>query len=146
MTRFSVLLSAAALVVALAAMSAGGSGVKDVIDPDLTAEVEGLVARSVLREYAGLERTPIPPSDGTPAPLPVDGTAHVGVPFVEIPLVTGAGHTPLTDLDALYGVYGYGLPPAAATAPAHSEPPADLVDDTPAMIASAWSSPPLDIK
>ena len=142
MTRFSVLLSAAALVVALAAMSAGGSGVKDVVDPDLTAEVEGLVARSVLREYAGLERTPIPP-----APLAVDGTAHVGGPFVEIPLATGAGHTPMTDLDALYGVYGYGLPPAAMPAPALSEPPsADLVDDTPAMIASAWSNPPLDIK
>ena len=139
MTRFSVLLSAAALVVALAAMSAGGSGVKDMVDPDLTAEVEGLVARSVLREYAGLQRTPIPPippSDGTPA-APVD---------VEIPLVIGDGHTPLTDLDTLYGVYGYGLPPAAVPAPALSEPPTDLVDDTPAMIASAWSNPPLDIK
>ena len=142
MTRFSVLLSAAALVVALAAMSAGGSGVKDVVDPGLTAEVEGLVARSVLSEYAGLQRTPIPPSDdGTPS----DGPPAAPVD-VEIPLVIGDGHTPLTDLDALYGVYGYGLPPAAVPAPALSEPPTDLVDDTPAMIASAWSNPPLDIK
>ena len=54
MTRFSVLLSTAALVVAIAAMSAGGSGVRDVVDPDLTAEVEALVEGSVLREFAGL--------------------------------------------------------------------------------------------
>ena len=93
----------------------------------------------MLREYAGLGRTPIPPSsDGTPVPVAVDNA-----PLVEIPLVIGVGHTPLTDLDALYGVYGYGLPPAPAPAPA--EPPADLVDDTPAMIAAAWN-PPLDIK
>ena len=150
MTRFSVLLSAAALVVAIAAMSAGGSGIRDVIDPDLTAEVEGLVEGSVLREYAGLQRTPIPPSpDGMPAPvavavdsapgavtsIPGSGAAHVGTLFVE------DGYLPLTDLDALYGVYGYGLPDVPA--PAHGELP--MVDDTPAMIAVAWN-PPLDIK
>ena len=134
MTRFSVLLSAAALVVAIAAMSAGGSGIRDVVDPGLTDEVEALVEGSVLREYAGLGRTPIP----APVPVAVDNA-----PLVEIPLVIGDGHTPLTDLDALYGVYGYGLSDALALAPA--EPSADLVDDTPAMIAAAWN-PPLDIK
>ncbi len=146
MTRFSVLLSAAALVVAIAAMSAGGSGVRDVVDPDLTDEVEALVERSVLREYAGLDRTPIPPAPvavDAATGIPGSGTAYVGARFVEIPLVTGGGYTPLTDLDALYGVYGYSLP--AAAAPAHGEPPADLVDDTPAMIA-AWGNPPPDAK
>ena len=145
MTRFSVLLSAAALVVAIAAMSAGGSGIRDSVDPDLTDEVEDLVARS-LSEYAGLERTPIPPApvavvvDSAPAvptSIPGSGVAHVGTLFVE------DGYLPLTDLDALYGVYGYGLPSVAA--PAHGEPPADLVDDTPAMVAATWN-PPLDIK
>ena len=137
MTRFSVLFSAVALVVAIAAMSAGGSGIKDVVDPDLTDEVEALVEGSVLREYAGLGRTPIPAA----APVPVD----VGAPVVEIPLVID-GYAPLTDLDALYGVYGYSLPAAAVLpAPAHVEPPVDLVDDTPAMIVAAWN-PPLDIK
>ena len=139
MTRFSVLLSTAALVVAIAAMSAGGSGIRDVVAPGLTDEVEALVEGSVLREYAGLGRTPIPPSpDGTPVPVAVDNA-----PLVEIPLVIGDGHTPLTDLDALYGVYGYGLSDALAPAPA--APPADLVDDTPAMIVATWN-PPLDIK
>ena len=152
MTRFTVLLSAAALVVAIAAMSATGSGIRDVVDPELTDEVEALVEGSVLREYAGLQRTPSPPSpDGTPAPVPVvvasapgvptgipgSGSAHVGALFVE------DGYLPLTDLDALYGVYGYGLPTVAA--PVHVEPPVDLVDDTPAMIVAAWN-PPLDIK
>lgn len=143
MSRFSVLLSATALVVAIAAMSAGGSGVKDVVNPDLTDEVEALVERSVLREYAGLgDRTPIPP-----APVAVDatgipggGTAYFGAPFFETALVID-GPTPLTDLDALYGVYGGGLPAAAAPAP-----PVDLVEDMPAMIATAWLSPPLDAK
>ena len=146
MTRFSVLLSAAALVVAIAAMSAGGSGVKDVVAPGLTDEVEALVERSVLREYAGLDHTPIPPAPVAVAVdaatgIPGSGTAYVGARFVEIPLVTGGGYTPLTDLDALYGVYGYSLP--AAAMPAHGEPP--LVDDTPAMIA-AWGNPPPDAK
>ena len=145
MTRFSVLLSTAALVVAIAAMSAGGSGVRDVVDPDLTAEVEDLVARS-LSEYAGLERTPLPPAPvavavdsapGVPTGIPGSGAGDVGALFVE------DGYLPLTDLGALYGVYGYGLPPVAT--PAHGEPPADLVDDTPAMIAATWN-PPLDIK
>ena len=120
-----------------------GSGVRDVIDPDLTSEVEGLVERS-LSEYAGLERTPIPAS---PAPVPTGVATGIpgseGAPFVEIPLLARDGYTPLTDLDALYGVYGYSLP--AAAAPAHGEPPADLVDDTPAMIA-AWGNPPPDAK
>lgn len=154
MSRFSVLMSATALVVAIAAMSAGGSGVKDVVDPNLTDEVEALVERSVLREYAGLgDRTPIPPAPvpvavadatGAATGIPGSGTAYFGAPFVEIPLVIDDGHTPLTDLDALYGVYGAGLP--AAAAPAHAAPPVDLVDDTPAMIAAAWLSPPLDAK
>ncbi|MDE0229263.1 MAG: hypothetical protein OXJ62_10490 [Spirochaetaceae bacterium] len=152
MTRFSVLLSATALVVAITAMSAGGSGIRDAVDPDLTDEVEALVEGSVLREYAGLgDRTPIPPA---PVPvavadalsvatgIPGSGTAYFGAPFVEIPLVIDDGHTPLTDLDALYGVYDAGLPAAAAPA----APAVDLVDDTPAMIATAWLSPPLDAK
>ena len=156
MKRNTVLIGTAALVLAIAAMSATGSGIRDVIDPDLTDEVEALVEGSVLREYAGLQRTPIPPSpDGTPAPVPVDnatgvvtgipgsGSAHFGAPFVEIPLVVGDGYTPLTDLDTLYGVYGYRPPAAAVPAQPHGEPP--MVDDTPAMIAAAWN-PPLDIK
>ena len=151
MTRFSVLLSATALVIAIAAMSAGGSGIRDAVDPDLTDEVEALVEGSVLREYAGLgDRTPIPPA---PVPavvvdvatgIPGSGTAYFGAPFFEIPLVIDDGHVPLTDLGALYGVYDAGLPAAAAPAP--PAPPVDLVDDTPAMIATAWLSPPLDAK
>ena len=145
MTRFSVLLSAVALVVAIAAMSAGGSGIRDSVDPELTDEVEDLVARS-LSEYAGLQRTPIPPApvavavDSAPAAvtsIPGSGAAHFGTLFVE------DGYLPLTDLDALYGVHGYGAP--AVAAPVHAKPPVDLVDDTPAMIVAAWN-PPLDIK
>ena len=155
MTRNTVLIGTAALVLAIAAMSATGSGIRDVVDPDLTAEVEGLVERSV-REYAGLDPTPIPPPpvpvdriptevrSSVPTGIPTGAAAHIGVPFVEIPLIVEDGHVPLTDLDALYGVYGYGTRPAAVPAPAHIEPP--LVDDTPAMIASTWSNPPLDIK
>ena len=144
MTRFSVLFGTAVLLLAIAAMSAGGSGIRDVIDPELTDEVEGLVGRSALREFAGLERTPIPAATSVPVDGgPVGGSAHVGAPFVEIPLVVEDGHAPLTDLDALYGVYGYG---PVVPAPAHAAPPVDLVDDTPAMIASAWSNPPLDAK
>ena len=142
MTRFSVLLSAAALVVAIAAMSAGGSGIRDSVDPDLTAEVEDLVARS-LSEYAGLERTPLPPAPvavavdsapGVPTGIPGSGVAYVGVLFVE------DGYLPLTDLAALYGVdvYGAGLPSVVVPA----APPVDLVD--PPLVA--WGDPPLDIK
>ena len=145
MTRFSVLLSTAALVVAIAAMSAGGSGVRDVVDPDLTAEVEALVEGSVLREYAGLERTPLPPAPvavavdsapGVPTGIPGSGAGDVGALFVE------DGYLPLTDLDALYGVGGYGAP--AVVAPAH-DMPVDLIDDTPAMFV-AWGNPPPDAK
>ena len=138
MTRFSVLLSTAALVVAIAAMSAGGSGIRDSVDPDLTAEVEDLVARSVLSEYAGLERTPIPapvPVAVASAPgIPGSGAAHMGARFVE------DGYLPLTDLAALYGVdvYGDGLPSMVVPA----APPVDLVD--PPLVA--WGDPPLDIK
>ena len=144
MTRFSVLLSVAALVVAIAAMSAGGSGIRDSVDPDLTAEVEDLVARS-LSEYAGLERTPIPPAPvavavdsapGVPTGIPGSGAGDVGALFVE------DGYLPLTDLDALYGVGGYGAP--AVVAPAHVAP-VDLIDDTPAVFA-AWGNPPSDAK
>ena len=123
MTRFTVLLSVAALVLAIAAMSAGGSGVRDVVDdviaPDLTDEVEDLVARS-LSEYSGLERTPSPPAPVPVDRIPTEATSGVptGIPpFVEIPLVIGAGHTPLVDLDALYGLHGYyGAPPGGAGA------------------------------
>ena len=144
MTRFSVLLSTAALVVAIAAMSAGGSGIRDSVDPDLTDEVEDLVARS-LSEYAGLERTPIPPAPvavavdsapGVPTGIPGSGAGDVGALFVE------DGYLPLTDLDALYGVGGYGAP--AVVAPAH-DVPVDLIDDTPAMFV-AWGNPPPDAK
>ena len=134
------------LLCSIGAMSAYGSGAKDQIDPALTDDVEALLERSVLRDFAGLEPTPIPPASG------------IGPAFVEIPLIIEDGHAPLTDLDALYGVYAhvpladlealysaYG-PPLVVPAPAHVAPPADLVDDTPAMIASAWSNPPLDAK
>ena len=146
MPKFAVLLIP--LLCSIGAMSAYGSGAKDQIDPALTDEVEALLGESFLRDFASLEPTPIPPASG------------IGPAFVEIPLIIKDGHAPLTDLDALYGVYGhvpladldalysaYGPPlvvPAAA--PAHVAPPADLVDDTPAMIASVWSNPPLDIK
>ena len=142
MTRFSVLFGTAVLLLAIAAMSAGGSGIRDVIDPELTDEVEGLVERSALREFAGLERTPIPAAAAAPvAGVPVGGSAQVGAPFVEIPLVARDGHAPLIDLDALYSVYGYR---PVVPAPAHAAPP--MVDDTPAMIARVWSNPPLDAK
>ena len=130
MTPFSVLLGVALLI----AMSADGSGVKDQIDPELTTEVETLVAQSPLREFAGLA-----PIAAEPAPVP-----YIGTPFVEIPLVVESnqvpGFLPLTDLDALYGLDG---PPVVQVQPA---PPVDLVDDTPVMIASAWDNPPLDAK
>ncbi len=127
-----------ALLCSIGAMSAYGSGAKDQIDPALTDEVEALLEQSVLREFASLEPTPIPPASG------------IGPAFVEIPLIVEdgpmpGGYVPLDDLDMLYGVYGYGPPPVVAPVPAHVAPP-DLVDDTPAMIASAWSNPPLDAK
>ena len=134
MTQFSVLLGIG-LLAFIAVMSVDGSGVKDQIDPELTTEVEALLVQSPLREFAGL--APIvaePPAAAVP---------YIGVPFVEIPLVVEAGYLPLTDLDVLYGVNG---PPVVRVqpAPALDAPPADLVDDTPAMIA--WSNPPLDAK
>ncbi|MCY4439988.1 MAG: hypothetical protein OXE53_07245 [Deltaproteobacteria bacterium] len=136
MTRFSVLLSAVALVAAIAAMSAGGSGIRDVVDPDLTDEVEVMLAQSPLREFAGV--APLAAEPSTAAPYSVAPLA--GRAFVE------GGYLPLTDLDALYGVDGYGVPAVVAPAPAHVEPPADLVDDTPALIVSAWANPPPDAK
>ena len=149
MTRFSVLFSVVALVLAIAAMSAGGSGVRDVVndvmDPDLTDEVEDLVARS-LSDYSGLERTPIPPAPGPVDRIPTEVTSGVPTgmpPFVEIPLVIGAGHTPLVDLDALYGVHGYyGAPPAAPARPDAAAP--QMIDDTPPLVA--WGTPPPDAK
>ena len=122
------------LLCSIGAMSAYGSGAKDQIDPALTDDVEALVEQSLLREFAGLEPTPIPAT-----PL-----SHIGPAFVEIPLIIDDGHVPLSDLDALYGVDG--APVVVLPAPAHVAPPADLVDDTPAMIASVWDNPPLDIK
>ena len=107
-----------------------------------------MLERSPLREYAGLERTPIPPAptpvdriptelqSTVPTGIPTGGTAYVGMAFVEIPLIIEDGHVPLTDLDVLYGVNGYGPPAAAA-------PPADLIDDA-ALVA--WGNPPLDAK
>ena len=130
MTQLSVLFWSTVLF-SLAAMSADARGVKDQLDAQLTSEVETLVEQSVLREFAGLEPVPNPST-------PVSG---VGPAFVEIPLIVEDGHLPLVDLAALYGVYG---PPVAA--PAQVAPPVDLVDDVPAMIASAWSNPPLDAK
>ena len=122
------------LLCSIGAMSAYGSGAKDQIDPALTDDVEALLEQSLLREFAGLEPTPIPAT-----PL-----SHIGPAFVEIPLIIDDGHVPLDDLDALYGVDG--APVVVLPAPAHVAPPADLVDDTPAMIASVWDNPPLDIK
>ena len=122
------------LLCSIGAMSAYGSGAKDQIDPALTDDVEALLEQSLLREFAGLEPTPIPAT-----PL-----SHVGPAFVEIPLIIEDGHVPLDDLDALYGVDG--APVVVLPVPAHVAPPADLVDDTPAMIASVWDNPPLDIK
>ena len=148
MKTLSVLLGIALLAV-IAAMSATGAGIRDQIDPELTTEVEALLEGSPLREYAGLERTPIPP-----APVPIGRAATAirvptGIPeaapyraasVVELVFVED-GYTPLSDLDALYGVSG---PPVVASA--RAQPPADLVDDTPALVASAWANPPLDAK
>ena len=130
-----------ALLCSIGAMSAHGSGAKDQIDSALTDDVEALLEQSALRDFAGLEPTPIP----APSPTPIPPASGIGGAFVEIPLIVEDGHAPLTDLDALYGVYGYGLPPVVAPVPARVAPP-DLVDDTSAMIASAWSNPPLDAK
>ena len=129
MPKLAVLLIA--LLCSIGAMSAYGSGAKDQIDPALTDEVEALLGGSLLRDFADLEPTPIAPASG------------IGPAFVEIPLIIDDGHVPLSDLDALYSAYG---PPLVVPAPAHVAPPADLADDTPAMIASVWDHPPLDIK
>ena len=131
------------------AMSAAAGGIRGQIDPELTAEVEALLEDSPLREYAGLERTPIPPAPvlidnaapGVPAGVP-EAAPYRGAPFVELAFIED-GYLPLTDLDALYGVHG---PPVVQVqpAPAFDAAPADLVDDTPAMVA--WANPPLDAK
>ena len=159
MTRITVLFS---LLLAVA-MSAAAGGIRDLVDADLTDEVEGMLDHSALREYAGLEPTPIPtPDDITPPPVPVartptevrsgiptgiptGGTAQVGALFSEIPLIPLSledGHVPLTDLDALYGVHGHGTP--TVPLPDAAAPPALLVDDTPVLVA--WGSPPPDAK
>ena len=160
MTRITVLFS---LLLAVA-MSAAAGGIRDLVDADLTDEVEGMLDHSALREYAGLEPTPIPtPDDVTPPPVPVDriptevrsgvptgipigGTAQVGTLFIEIPLIpliVEDRHAPLTDLDALYGVHGHGTPTVPAL-PDPAAPPALLVDDTPVLVA--WGDPPPDAK
>ena len=125
------------LLCSIGAMSAYGSGAKDQIDPALTDEVEALLGESFLRDFADLEPTPI-------LATPIPPASGIGPAFVEIPLIIDDGHVPLSDLDALYGVDG--APVVVLPVPAHVEPPADLVDDTPAMIASVWDNPPLDIK
>ena len=142
MPKLAVLLIV--LLCSIGAMSAYGSGAKDQIDPALTDEVEALLGESFLRDFAGLEPTPI-------LATPIPPASGIGPAFVEIPLIIDDGHVPLSDLDALYSAYG---PPLVVPAPAdladdtlaHVAPPADLVDDTPAMIASVWDHPPLDIK
>jgi hypothetical protein len=133
MKTLSVLLGIA-LLVSIGAMSAGGSGVRDQVDPALAAGVEELLAQSPLRDYAGL--APIAPA---PAAAPYSDAPIIPM-VIEAGSVPG-GYAPLTDLDALYGVDG---PPVVLPAP--DAPPTDLVDDTPAMVATAWASPPLDAK
>ena len=135
MPKLAVLLIV--LLCSIGAMSAYGSGAKDQIDPALTDEVEALLGESFLRDFAGLEPTPI-------LATPIPPASGIGPAFVEIPLIIDDGHVPLSDLDALYGVDG--APVVVLPVPAHVAPPADLVDDTPAMIASVWDHPPLDIK
>ena len=144
MKTLSVLLGTVLLVAV--AMSAAAGVIRDRIDPELTAEVEALLEDSPLREYAGLERTPIPPAPATVVPI---AAAATGIPeaapyhggrFVERAFIED-GYAPLTDLDAIYGVYG--LP---VVQPALAAPPTDLVDDTPATFFSAWANPPPDAK
>ena len=135
MPKLAVLLIV--LLCSIGAMSAYGSGAKDQIDPALTDEVEALLGESFLRDFAGLEPTPI-------LATPIPPASGIGPAFVEIPLIIDDGHVPLSDLDALYGVDG--APVVVLPVPAHVAPPADLVNDTPAMIASVWDHPPLDIK
>ena len=135
MPKLAVLLIV--LLCSIGAMSAYGSGAKDQIDPALTDDVEALLGESFLRDFAGLEPTPI-------LATPIPPASGIGPAFVEIPLIIDDGHVPLSDLDALYGVDG--APVVVLPVPAHVAPPADLVDDTPAMIASVWDHPPLDIK
>ena len=135
MPKLAVLLIV--LLCSIGAMSAYGNGAKDQIDPALTDEVEALLGESFLRDFAGLEPTPI-------LATPIPPASGIGPAFVEIPLIIDDGHVPLSDLDALYGVDG--APVVVLPVPAHVAPPADLVDDTPAMIASVWDNPPLDIK
>jgi hypothetical protein len=131
MTQFSVLF-ATALVFSIAAMSADSGGVRDQVDLQLTDEVETLLDPPALREFAGLD---VPVTAAAPA-------FGIGAPFIEIPPVIADGYRPLVDLDVLYGV---AVAPVVPT-PAYAAPPVDLVDDTPAVVASIWASPPLDAK
>ena len=120
-------------LLAVVVIGAGASGVRDQADPELAAEVEAMLAQSPLREFAGL------------APIATEPPS-AAAPYRDAPIilkVVEAVYEPLTDLDALYGVNG---PPVVQPAPARAQPPSDLVDDTPAMIASAWANPPLDAK
>ena len=136
MTQFSVLIGMA-LLFSIAALSVDGSGVKDQIDPELTAEVEALLERppvpepSPLRVFAGLA----PIAAAAPDAAPYSG----GAPFAAFTHVED-GYRPLTDLDALYGVNGPPVVRVVETAPA----PAELAGDAPVLIASA--NPPPDAK
>jgi hypothetical protein len=136
-------------VLVVVAMIAVAGGIRDAVDPELTAVVETLLDDSVMREYADLERTPIPP-----APAPIDHAAAAAAPvatgiptaapyggaFIERVYIED-GYAPLTDLDVLYGVAG---PPVLL--PVHRALPVDLLDDTPATFFAAWANPPLDAK
>jgi hypothetical protein len=135
-------------VLVAVAMIAVAGGIRDQVEPELTAEVEALLESSPLRDYAGLERTPIPPAPATidhaaaaaaPVPTGMPTAAPYGGVFVERAYIED-GYTPLTDLDVLYGVAGPSMQPA------HAAPLVDLVDDTPATFFSAWVNPPLDAK
>ena len=140
-------------VLVAVAMIAAAGGIRDAVDAELTAEVEALLEGSPLREYAGLERTPIPPIPPAPLPVPIGAATAISMPtgIPEAAPYRGAalaglvfvedGYAPLTDLDALYGVSG---PPAVQ--PARVQPPTDLVDDIPALFVSALANPPLDAK
>ena len=136
MTQFSVLLGMA-LLFSIAALSVDGSGVKDQIDPELTAEVEALLERppvpepSSLRLFAGLAPIAAEP----PEAAPYSG----GAPFAAFTRVED-GYRPLTGLGALYGVHGPPVARVVKTAPAPAEP----AGDAPVLIASA--SPPPDAK
>ena len=145
MKQLSVLFGMA-LLIAVVALSAGSG--RDQLDPERTGEVTTRLAQSPLREFAGL-----PPATAKAAP-PAAAAPFLGAAFIPRPLAIAAGsapvgavpvgYTPLIDVDALYGVHG---PPAVLVRPAPAfTPPADLIDDTPAMVAAVWANPPLDAK